>query len=81
MYLAINVLGIVIFLAIGVLFSKKRKDIQWRSIGTLLVINVFLAWFLTSFSVGRDIITAAAIGFNSLISVAYEGIALLFRIG
>ena len=48
MYLAINVLGIVIFLAIGVLFSKKRKDIQWRSIGTLLVINVFLAWFLTS---------------------------------
>lgn len=78
MYLAINVLGIVIFLAIGVLFSKKRKDIQWRSIGTLLVINVFLAWFLTSFSVGRDIITAAAIGFNSLISVAYEGIAFAF---
>ena len=78
MYLSINVLGIVIFLAIGVLFSKKRKDIQWRSIGTLLVINVFLAWFLTSFSVGRDIITAAAIGFNSLISVAYEGIAFAF---
>ena len=78
MYLAINVLGIVIFLAIGVLFSKKRKDIQWRSIGTLLVINVFLAWFLTSFSVGREIITAAAIGFNSLISVAYEGIAFAF---
>lgn len=78
MYLAINVLGIVIFLAIGVLFSKKRKDIQWRSIGILLVINVFLAWFLTSFSVGRDIITAAAIGFNSLISVAYEGIAFAF---
>ena len=78
MYVAINVLGIVIFLAIGVLFSKKRKDIQWRSIGTLLVINVFLAWFLTSFSVGRDIITAAAIGFNSLISVAYEGIAFAF---
>ena len=78
MYLAINVLGIVIFFAIGVLFSKKRKDIQWRSIGTLLVINVFLAWFLTSFSVGRDIITAAAIGFNSLISVAYEGIAFAF---
>lgn len=78
MYLAINVLGIVIFLAIGVLFSKKRKDIQWRSIGTLLVINVFLAWFLTSFSVGCDIITAAAIGFNSLISVAYEGIAFAF---
>lgn len=78
MYLAINVLGIVIFLAIGVLFSKKRKEIQWRSIGTLLLMNVFLAWFLTSFSVGRDIITAAAIGFNSLISVAYEGIAFAF---
>ena len=45
---------------------------------SLLALNVFLAWFLTSFSVGREIIVAAAAGFNWLISVAYEGIAFAF---
>ena len=45
MYFAINVLGVAVFLAIGVLFSKKRKEIQWRSVGALLILNVFLAWF------------------------------------
>lgn len=78
MYFIINILGIAVFLAIGVLFSKKRKEIHWRSVGILLALNVFLAWFLTSFSVGREIIVAAAAGFNWLISVAYEGIAFAF---
>ena len=66
MYFIVNVLGVVVFLALGVLFSKKRKEIQWRSVGSLLVLNVFLAWFLTSFSVGREIIVAAAAAFSWL---------------
>ena len=33
MYLLINCLGIIVFLGIGVLCSKKRKEIQWRSVG------------------------------------------------
>jgi CNT family concentrative nucleoside transporter/purine nucleoside transport protein len=78
MYFVINVLGVAVFLAIGVLLSKKRKEIQWRSVGSLLILNIFLAWFLTSFSVGREIIVAAAAGFSWLISVAYEGIAFAF---
>ncbi|WP_033169960.1 NupC/NupG family nucleoside CNT transporter [Selenomonas sp. ND2010] len=78
MYFIINVLGVLVFLAIGVLLSKKRKEIQWRSVGALLLLNVFMAWFLTSFSIGREIIVAAAAGFSWLISVAYEGIAFAF---
>ena len=72
MYFIINVLGVLVFLAIGVLLSKKRKEIQWRSVGALLLLNVFMAWFLTSFSIGREIIVAAAAGFSWLISVAYD---------
>ena len=75
MYLVVNLIGIFVFVAIGVLLSKKRKSIQWRCVGALLALNVFLAWFLTSFSIGREIIIAAAAGFNWLVSVAYEGIA------
>ena len=78
MYLLINCLGIIVFLGIGVLCSKKRKEIQWRSVGTLVVLNIFIAWFLTQFSIGRDIVSAAAAGFTWLVSVAYDGIAFAF---
>ena len=56
MYLIINILGVVVFLALGVLLSKRRKEIQWRGVGTLLVMNIVLAWFLTTFPIGRDIV-------------------------
>ena len=78
MYFIINLLGVLIFLAVGVLLSKKRKDIHWRGVGSLLALNVFIAWFLTSFPIGRDIVQAAAAGFTWLVSVAYEGIAFAF---
>ena len=41
MFFAINLLGILVFLALGVLFSKKRKEIQWR-----LVVGLLLFKFL-----------------------------------
>ncbi len=78
MYFVVNLLGVLVFLAVGVLFSKKRKDIFWRGVGSLLALNVFIAWFLTSFPIGRDIVQAAAAGFTWLVSVAYEGIAFAF---
>ena len=74
MYLIVNIIGIIVFLAIGVLFSKHRKKIQWRSIIVMVVLNLVLAWFLTSISVGRDIVSGAAAGFDWLVQVAYVGI-------
>lgn len=70
MYLAVNIVGIFIFLAIAFAFSKNRRNIKWRSIILMLVINLVIAWFFTSFSVGTDIVKAAADGFNWLVDVA-----------
>ena len=78
MYLVINILGVIVFLALGVLLSKRRKEIQWRGVGTLLVMNIILAWFLTTFPIGRDIVQGAAAAFVGLVNVAYEGIAFAF---
>ena len=78
MFLIINILGVVVFLAIGVLFSKRRKEIQWRSVGALLVLNLIMAWFLTTFPIGRQIVQWAAAGFTALVNVAYDGIAFAF---
>lgn len=75
MYLAINIIGLLIFLGIGWLFSRDRKKIDWRAIIIMVVFNMFLAWFLTSFSIGRVIVDGAAAGFNELVEISYKGIA------
>lgn len=77
-YFLVNVIGILVFLALGVLLSKRRHAINWRSVLPLLVINIVLAWFLTIFPVGRDIVHLAAEGFTGLVAVAYEGIGMVF---
>ena len=74
MLVAVNVLGVIVYLAIAFLFSKNKKMINWKSTGIVLVINLILAWFFTSFSIGQDIVKGAADGFNWLVQVAYQGI-------
>lgn len=73
-YLIINIIGLVVFLAIAFLFSKNKKNIHWKSIGIMIALNLLLAWFLTSFGIGRAIVSGAANGFNWLVQVAYVGI-------
>ena len=78
MYLFINCIGIFVFLGLAFLFSKSKEEIRWKSIGVLFGLNVFVAWFLTQFSIGREIVSAAAAGFVWLVDVAYTGIAFAF---
>lgn len=75
MYLAVNIIGIFVFIAIAFAFSKNHRNIKWRSIIIMLALNLVLAWFFTSFTIGTDIVKGAADGFNWLVAVAYEGIA------
>ncbi|CAK8054500.1 NupC/NupG family nucleoside CNT transporter [Eupransor demetentiae] len=78
MYLAINIVGLVVFLGIAILFSKNRSQIKWRSVAVMLVVNLVLGWFFTSFALGRNMVLGAASGFNELVSVAYKGISFAF---
>ena len=75
MLLLMNILGIFVFLGVAYLFSRDRKNIKWRSVGVILIIQLILAWFFTSFSIGRDAVLAAANGFEWLTSAAFDGIA------
>ncbi|KIS04367.1 NupC/NupG family nucleoside CNT transporter [Paucilactobacillus wasatchensis] len=74
MYVFINILGLIVFLGIAFLFSKKKKEVNWRSIIIMVVINLVLAWFFTSFSGGRAAVKGAADGFNWLVEISYQGI-------
>ena len=72
--MAVNVLGVLVFLAAGWLLSHDRKKIHWQSVGILTALNLVIAWILTSFSWGRAAVQGAAAGFNELVSVAWKGI-------
>lgn len=78
MFLVINILGIFVFLGIGVLFSKRRNEIKWDSIKVLLLVNIVLAGFFMYFPVGREIMMAAAGVMMWLLEVSYEGISFVF---
>lgn len=75
MLIAINVLGILVFVGVAYLFSNDKKKIQWKSVSIVLVLEVFLAWFFTQFKAGQIAVQGAADGFNWLVSVASKGIA------
>ena len=60
MFLLINIIGLLVFLGIAVLFSRDRKHIQWKSILILVLLNVFLAWFFVYFQIGRSIVEGLA---------------------
>ncbi|WP_018662811.1 NupC/NupG family nucleoside CNT transporter [Heyndrickxia acidiproducens] len=77
-YLLINVIGILVFIGVAYLISKNKQQIQWKSISIMLALNLFLAWFLISFPIGRAMVSGAAYGFNWLVQTAYSGIGFAF---
>ncbi|MGN4158062.1 Na+ dependent nucleoside transporter N-terminal domain-containing protein, partial [Staphylococcus auricularis] len=60
MFLVINIIGLFVFLGLAVLFSRNKKNIQWKSIGILVVLNLFLAWFFMSFTWGKTAVQGLA---------------------
>ncbi|TYC49594.1 NupC/NupG family nucleoside CNT transporter [Weissella muntiaci] len=75
MFIAINILGIFVFLGIAYLFSNDKRNINWRSVGVVVALQLVLAWFFTRFSAGQAVVKGAADGFTWLVSVANQGIA------
>lgn len=78
MYFLINVIGLAVFVAIAFFLSRDRKAIEWKSIGILFALNLFIAWFLLQFSIGREMVQVAADGFVWILNLSYKGIAFAF---
>lgn len=79
MFLLVNIIGLFIFLGIGVIFSRNRKNIQWKSIFILVILNLFLAWFFIYFPWGRTGVKGAANGIAWVIESAHEGTGFAFK--
>ena len=75
MLIVINAISIPVFIGIAYLFSNNKKQIQWRSVAIVLVLELLLAWFFTQFKAGQAAVQGAADGSNWLVSVGSQGIA------
>ncbi|MCQ9288911.1 NupC/NupG family nucleoside CNT transporter [Staphylococcus gallinarum] len=78
MFLVINIIGLFVFLGIAVLFSRNRKNIQWTSIGILVLLNLVLAWFFIYFPWGRAGVQGLANGIAWMINSAHAGTRFAF---
>ena len=78
MFLIINIIGLLIFIGVAFLFSRDKKNIDWKSVLILIVINLVLAWFFTQFSFGAKFVKSAADGVSWLLESAFSGIGFAF---
>lgn len=74
----ISMLGILVVLSLAWLASSSRKHIKIKPIITMLILQIVLAVLLLNTSVGLFIIKGIAVGFQTLLSYASEGILFVF---
>ncbi|MGN7483131.1 NupC/NupG family nucleoside CNT transporter [Priestia megaterium] len=78
MYFLLNLLGVFVVMGVVFLCSPKKKEIKWRPIASLLVVEVLITWFMLGTSIGTWIINKIASFFTWLISCANDGITFAF---
>ncbi|RHW31380.1 NupC/NupG family nucleoside CNT transporter [Lysinibacillus yapensis] len=74
----ISILGILIVLLLAWLASSNRKEIKYKPIITMIIIQILLSLLLLNTEFGLIIITAIATVFNKLLEYASEGINFVF---
>jgi CNT family concentrative nucleoside transporter len=73
-----GLLGIGLLLAIAMFLSKKRKSINFRTVGWAFILQVSLGAFVLYIPVGKDVLASISGGVQEVINSANVGIAFLF---
>ena len=74
----IGLAGIVVILAIAVLFSSNRKAINLRIVGAAFGLQVAIAAFVLYFDIGRAVIDTLSTGVLKVIGYSKAGIDMVF---
>lgn len=72
------ILGLVVIAVLALLASNNRKNIKYRYLIQLLIIELALAYFLLNSSAGTGIVKEFADAFNGLLSFASDGTNFVF---
>ncbi|RIJ65605.1 NupC/NupG family nucleoside CNT transporter [Rummeliibacillus sp. POC4] len=78
MYFLLNFIGVIVVMGVVFLCSPRKKEIKWRAIVTLLVVEVLITWFMLKTTIGGWIINEISAFFTWLIKCANEGISFVW---
>ncbi|PHR60407.1 MAG: NupC/NupG family nucleoside CNT transporter [Robiginitomaculum sp.] len=74
----IGVIGIIVLMGIGYIFSTSRKDINPRIIGSALALQFVIALFVFKTGVGQNVLHAATKGIEHVLNYSNAGISFIF---
>lgn len=78
MHILIGIIGIIFFLALALAASSDKKNVRWKYIGIMLLIQLVLAYFLLKTTIGIKIVGGIAKGFGYLLKQAAVGVDFVF---
>ncbi|USK31919.1 NupC/NupG family nucleoside CNT transporter [Bacillus sp. F19] len=78
MYFLLNILGVLVVIGIVYICSPNKRNVKWKAILTLIVVEFIITWFMLSTKIGTWVINQIAAFFTWLISCANEGISFVF---
>lgn len=73
-----GLLGIVVLLGIAYLLSEKKRNINWRTVGGALLIQLAFGFIVLRWSAGRAVLNTITTGVDNVISYANEGVSFVF---
>ncbi|SFC35129.1 nucleoside transporter C-terminal domain-containing protein [Bacillus sp. UNCCL81] len=72
------IIGIILILIICWLMSNDKKNINYKAVAIMLVVQLILAWFMLKTSIGRTVLQKIVSFFNKVLSFGNEGISFVF---
>jgi nucleoside transport protein len=78
MSILIGVLGLVVVLALAFLMSNDRKNINYKGIGVMLVIQLAISAFMMNTKIGQSILNGITTAFTKVLSYGNDGITFVF---
>ncbi|CEG26313.1 NupC/NupG family nucleoside CNT transporter [Bacillus sp. B-jedd] len=78
MTILLGIIGILALIGIAWLMSNDKKNINYRAVGIMLAVQLFIAWFMLNTSIGKKVLQKIVDVFNKILSFGNEGIAFVF---
>lgn len=78
MFFFLNLLGVLVVIGLVYLCSPNKRNVKWKSIFILFVVELLITWFMLETKIGTWTINKIASFFTWLIACANEGISFAF---
>ncbi|ALC90876.1 pyrimidine nucleoside transporter NupC [Bacillus sp. FJAT-18017] len=78
MTIILGIIGILALIGIAWVMSNDKKNINFRAVGIMLAVQLFIAWFMLNTSIGKKVLQAIVDVFNKVLSFGHEGISFVF---